>query len=45
LEHFGENEKVSRKEINEIIKSGLDWCAKDIYDLVIKYNLTDADFI
>jgi hypothetical protein len=44
-QHFGENEKVSRKEINDIIRIGFDNYGKYIYDLVIKYNLTDADFI
>jgi hypothetical protein len=44
-ERYGENDKVSKKEIDNIIRMGFNNCAEDIYDLVIKYNLTDADFI
>jgi hypothetical protein len=44
-QHYGENEKVSKKEIDNVIKMGFNNYAEDIYDLMIKYNLTDADFI
>jgi hypothetical protein len=43
--YYDENDKVSKKEMSDIIKKGLYNSAKDIYDLIIKYNLTDADFI
>jgi hypothetical protein len=43
--YYGENNKVSKKEISDIIKKGLYDSTKDIYDLIIKCNLTDADFI
>jgi hypothetical protein len=43
--YYGENDKVSKKEISDVIKKGLYDSAKDIYNLIIKYNLTDTDFI
>jgi hypothetical protein len=44
-ERSGENDKVSKKEISDILKKGLYDSPKDIYNLVIKYDLTDSDFI
>jgi hypothetical protein len=44
-QRYGENDKISKKEIDVIIKRGLKESAKNIYNSVIKYNLTDADFI
>jgi hypothetical protein len=44
-EYYGENGKVSKKEIDNVIKLGMEYCAEEVYNLVIKYNLTDTDFI
>jgi hypothetical protein len=42
---YEENEKVSKKEIDNVIKLGIEYCAEEVYKLVIKYNLTNTDFI
>jgi hypothetical protein len=42
---YGDNEKVSRAEINKVIEVGFKLCGGILRDLIIKYSLTWNDWI